>query len=419
MSSVSLLAAALLCFSLWQRPPDPYGLPPGAKPGSDQTAADGTRTITYESQGNEVEVEIELDGKTTQTTTGPNGRATVREFKTEFNADGTRAEIRNEGNGRTTRRTIDANGRTTVLDSITETPRRDEPTTIDREVRRTEYHPNGGERSSVTTVKEEEFVDPDGNRFIRKRTMRIETFDPQGTRTSLVREEVEVVDWIDGFGPIHGGTRTTQQRNPDGSVGKPTREILDRDKGWIPEPAAAPPEPKPDAEPEPDTTSEGPARRASYVALAPGIIHIALPESVGYQWGLRGGVEFPCGGPCSIAAGLGFQHSVASANTHELRTQAEVMPGARLLDDRLFVFGHVALGHVANTSSFELMGMTERFTSHGVAFSPGAGVSYSVWRELYVGGRFGADLQWFPSSSGTFASHHLALEASLGYRFGF
>ena len=49
----------------------------------------------------------------------------------------------------------------------------------------------------------------------------------------------------------------------------------------------------------------------------------------------------------------------------------------------------------------------------------GAGVSFAVWRELFVGGRFGADLQWFPSSSGTFGGHNLALEAFLGWRFGF
>jgi hypothetical protein len=417
MSLASLFASTLLSFWLWQLPPPPYGLPNGAKPGSDQTAADGTRTITYESQGNQVEIEIDLSGATTETTTAPNGQQTTRQYETVFNPNGTRTETRDEGSGRTERRTVDAAGRRTVTESITEVPRRDDPTTIDREIRTTTYGPNG-RRTSVTTTKEEDVLSGDGARMVRKRKSTTETFDPEGNRTSRTREELEVIDFEDGVGAVYGGTRTTQRRNAEGKIDT-TREILDENQQWVPEPVEPPPATDPGPEPEEPITSEGPARRAIYVALSPGIIHIALPDSVGYQWGLRGGVEFPCGGPCAIAAGLGFQHSVASANAHELRTQAELMPGARLLDDRLFVFGHLAIGHVANVSSFELMGTTNRFTQHGVAFSPGAGVSYAVWRELYVGGRFGADLQWFPSSSGTFAAHHLALEAFLGYRFGF
>lgn len=419
MSPASLLASALLSFWLWQLPPDPYGLPTGAKPGSDQTAANGTRTITYESQGNEVEVTIDPTGATTETTTAPNGQETTRQYQTDFNGDGTRTETRDEGPGRTSRRTVDANGRRIKSESIEEHPVEGDSTTTRREIRTTEYDPNTGRRTSVTTTNEEEGLVPGWDRAIKRRSSVTETFDQNGNRTSRTREQAELVEVDNNGVPIYRGTRVTQTRGADGKIAT-TREILDPNtQQWVPEPTEAPPATDPEPEPEGPVTSEGPARRAGYVALSPGIIHIALPDSVGYQWGLRGGVEFPCGGPCAIATGLVFQHSVASANAHELRTQAEVMPGARLLDDRLFVFGDVAIGHVANTSSFELLGMTERFTQHGVVFSPGAGVSYAVWRELYVGGRFGADLQWFPSSSGTFAAHHLALEAFLGYRFGF
>jgi hypothetical protein len=418
MSLSSIVASLLLSFTLWQAPtppPPPYGLPNGATLGSDTTASDGTRTITYTSQGNTVVVEIDLAGHTTETTTDPDGKETVRTYETLFNGDGTRTEVKDEGAGRTTRRTIGATGQRVKVETIHEVPRKDASETIDREIRTTEYHSNG-RRSSVTVVKEEEVPTGDGRRLPRKRTTHTETWDAAGNKTSVMDEHIELVDEQNGV-PIHAGTRTTRTRDPQtGKPGPPVVEVYDQNTNtWGPQPPPAAPEP----EPESDDMSEGPARRAGYVALSPGIIHIALPNAVGYQWGARGGVEFPCGGPCAIAAGLGFQHSVASAHAHELRTQAEAMPGARLLDDRLFVFGVVALGHVANVSSFEFMGETNRSTNHGVALGLGAGVSYAVWRELFVGGRFGADLQWFPSSSGTFDAHHLALDAFLGWRFGF
>jgi hypothetical protein len=412
----SIVLSLLLSFTLWQAP-DPYGLTTGDKLVSDNTDPDGTRTITYINEdGDRVEIKKNLNGATTETTTNRDGKKTVRNYEIVFPGDGTRIETKDEGAGRTTRRTINGAGQRTRIETISEKPRRDSPETTDREIRTTDYHPNG-RRAKLKIVNQEENPTSDGRRLPRKQTTHIETWDAAGNQTSKSDESVEIVGEENGR-PIIGGTRTTETLNPEtGAWDPPVIEVYDpKTNGWGP-----PPPPKSESEPQPEDerTSEGPARRAGYVALSPGIIHIALPDSVGYQWGVRGGVEFPCGGPCAIAAGIGFQHSVVTANAHELRTQAEVMPGARLVHDRLFVFGDVALGHVANTSSFELMGETSRFTQHGVALGLGAGASYTVWRELYVGGRFGADLQWFPSSSGTFGSHNLALDAFLGWRFGF
>lgn len=412
---VRLLALSATLWGLLQAPPDPYGLPPGIKPDStDTTATDGTRTITYEKEdGTTVEVVIELDGSTTETHTSPDGTKTTRQYETIFNGDGTRTEVHEDTPGTIRRKTVDGNGKTRITETIESKSVDGDSTRIRRTIRRTVDDENG-KRREVTTITEEEGLLPNLERGIFVRETRTEILDADGKRTGLIRETIELKEFDERANfPIYEGTRTTQTKQPDGSI-QTTRERMDPNtQQWGPDQ----PKPKPEPEPEPGPITESPARRAGYLALAPGIIHIALPNAVGYQWGVRGGVELPCGGPCSVAVGPSFQHSVGSANAHQLRAQAELMPGARLVDDKLFVFVDLGIGYVGNLSSYQLAGETMRTTNHGVAFSVGAGVNYVVWRELFVGGRFGADLQWFPSGSGTFAAHNLALEAVVGWRF--
>lgn len=164
----------------------------------------------------------------------------------------------------------------------------------------------------------------------------------------------------------------------------------------------------------------------AYVALQPGLIHIPCNSSdrVGYQWGAQGGYMVRTPGLFAVGVGGSFEHAVLNppaavegVSSHQLRVQAEAMPGVQLVARKLFVHGTVALGYVGWPTRFTSGGVTTRAADHGVALGVGAGANYRVWQGLFVGGQFGGDLQWIPGGVAVFPAYNLDLEASVGWFF--
>ncbi|MFO7566230.1 MAG: hypothetical protein R6X02_26545 [Enhygromyxa sp.] len=348
--------------------------------------------------------------------------------------DGSRVEVLTTSSGRRETTTFDANGVRREIETIDQFPKRNLTNTVTYKFSRVRYDEKGRRIESVTSTDTWKLSQGWG-RIREESEGRRRTFDETGKVVVDLNEKMTV---IAGDGPpVVTGKRTIIRTAPDGSK-EEHHEIWNDRQGWTPAPSQPAPSQPGSDEPAPSEPASGePASQTSssgpwgYVAIAPGLIHIPIeaPDQVGYQWGLRGGVELGCGpsGPACFAVAVGgsFQHSVGkpyrsaeiSSSSHQLRVQAEAMPGVRLLDGRLFVFGDVGLGYVAQPSRVELYGDVTRDTRHGVAFSVGAGSSYVVWRQLFVGGRFGGDMQWMFASGDSFGAHNLALEAFAGWRF--
>ncbi|MBI5499856.1 MAG: hypothetical protein HY907_06410 [Deltaproteobacteria bacterium] len=165
-----------------------------------------------------------------------------------------------------------------------------------------------------------------------------------------------------------------------------------------------------------------------HVLLAPGVIHVPLDgeDDPGYQWGLGAAWLFrPVDGPFAIDAGIGLEHSIGNPpdqagydfESHQVRVEAQARPGAVLVGEALWVFGEVGFGYVAWPTSSTVGSMTTENATHGLVLTLGAGVSYTVWDGLAVGGGFGFDLQWFFAGGPASASHNFDFAVLAGWHF--
>lgn len=183
---------------------------------------------------------------------------------------------------------------------------------------------------------------------------------------------------------------------------------------------ASPPEPSDKETIEDDST---------YLTLSPvGVLVAPSTGQIGYQWGYQIGYLARTRGMFAIAVGgslehgmtdLGIMNSSDQALDHQVRAQAEVMPGLSLLDDDLFLHLSLGVGYAASIQRAKILDMVELETRtlHGVAFSPGVGLSYRVAGNFTVGGTLGGDLQWLDPAGDTSNAHNVDVKFSLGWMF--
>jgi hypothetical protein len=387
-----------------------YGLPKGATSSSDQTAADGTRTIRYrDANGNDVTIRIDSKGKATETVKQPNGRETSREFDVTFHADGSRTEASTEGSEHV-ERSFYQNGTRKEVTRTTEQPTRGDSTTVDRTTRTKKYDENG---NLVEEIEIDETAGlAEGWQNIPKRRRVKHTRYEGGVKVEETVEQLRLETLEDGV-PTMSGRRSTRTFK-DGKEESRNREVWDNNSNsWVPyQPSPGQGGTDDTGEGEPHDTHPGGVLDAAlenpYVYVSPGFIHIPIDseDGVGFQWGLGGGVLLRPDPKLVVAVGGSFEHSLLNPpdfadefdiDSSQYRLQAEAMPGTLLLEDRLFVHGTIALGYVGWFTSFDAPGGSSSNSQHGIVLSLGGGAMLDVWRNLSVGLELGVDLQrvWF------------------------
>ena len=394
----------------------PYGLPKDATNSSDQTAANGTRTIRYrDANGNDVTIRIDSKGKAKETVKQPNGRETSRDFDVTFNSDGSRTETSTEGSERV-ERSFYRDGTRKEVTRTTEQPAPGDSTTVNRTARTKKYDENGKLVEETETEETTGLVEGWENITKRKRVKG--TKYAGGVKVEETDEQMQLETFENGV-PTMSGQRTTTPFK-DGKAQTPTTEVWDdKTRSWVP---SQPPPAKGGAD---DT---GTALENPYVYLSPGLIHIPLDseDGVGFQWGLGGGVLFQPTAKLVLAVGGSFEHSVLNPpdlpggfdiDSSQYRLQAEAMPGTLLLEDRLFVHGTIALGYVGWFTSFDGPTGSSSNSQHGVVLSLGGGAMLDVWRNLSVGLELGVDLQrvWFEGTG--LGASNLDMKAVGRWRF--
>jgi hypothetical protein len=388
----------------------PYGLPTGATNSSDQTAADGTRTIRYrDSNGNDVTIRIDSKGKATETVKQPNGRETSRQFDVTFHSDGSRTESSTEGSEHV-ERSFYQNGTRKEATRTTEQPTRGDSTTVDRTTRTKKYDENGNLVEEIEIDETTGLVE--GWENITKRRREKHTRYEGGVKVEETLEQLRLETFENGV-PTMSGRRSTRTFK-EGKEESRNREVWDNNSNsWVPyQPSPGQGGTDETGEGEPHDTHPGgvldTALENPYVYVSPGFIHIPIDseDGVGFQWGLGGGVLLRPDPTLVVAVGGSFEHSVLNPpdfaselniDSSQYRLQAEAMPGTLLLEDRLFVHGTIALGYVGWFTSFDAPGGSSSNSQHGIVFSLGGGAMLDVWRNLSVGLELGVDLQrvWF------------------------
>lgn len=195
----------------------------------------------------------------------------------------------------------------------------------------------------------------------------------------------------------------------------------------------------------------GPAEGKGYVYLSPGLISIPVGDDdfadltdVGYEWGLGGGLTLTPVDNFGIGLGLGFHHAPLNldedvtgwcgpvdcdASAHLIRILPEVRLGYAA--KRVFGYGYVAPGVVIGTARFSASGggftTDAEDTDAGFNLGLGAGVQFAVWRALFIGGEFGANLGFMNDpddddiatgdAGENYGAHMLNLRVLVGWAF--
>jgi len=164
-----------------------------------------------------------------------------------------------------------------------------------------------------------------------------------------------------------------------------------------------------------------------YLNVSPGLVQIPLNDgNVGYQWGLGGGYMLRTDGLFAIGLGANFEHGIGDLGIeqpyvrpidHQLRAQFEMTPGVLLANDRVFLHAVVGVGYAALLQRWERADTIDTDVFHGVAFSPGVGISFRVFANMSVGAQVGANLQWFELRNTAFTAHNMDVKVLLGWMF--
>lgn len=392
----------------------PYGLPRGATNSSDQTAADGTRTIRYrDSNGNDVTIRIDSNGRATETVIQPNGREGSRQFDVTFHPDGSRTETSTDGSERV-ERSFYQDGTRKEVTRTSEQPAPGDSTAVTRRTRTKRYDENG------TLVEEIELDETSGlvegwENIIKRRREKHTRYEG-GVKVEETVEQLRLETFENGV-PTMSGRRTTRTFK-DGQEQNQNREVWDNNtRTWVPY------QPSPDQGGVLDT-----ALRNPYVYVSPGLIHIPIDsqDGVGFQWGLGGGVLLQPAPKLVVGVGGSFEHSVLNPpdypgeldiDSSQFRLQAEAMPGTLLLEGRLFVHGTIALGYVGWFTSFDAPGGSSSNSQHGIVLSLGGGAMLDVWRDLSVGMELGVDLQRVSYEGDAQGAYNLDMKAVARWQF--